>query len=121
MSSILSNIRKDTEQTNNATNMNTESQTLEKQYPVGNQYIIEKQLGNGSYGTVAQAAHVASGKKVAIKKIKGAFSSKKQAKRVLREVFILKYMPRHPNIVKLLEVIEPSNNIMDCNDMYLVF
>ncbi len=59
-------------------------------YPLGSEFQLLSQLGAGTYGTVIEAVHIASGKKCAIKKIFNAFANKQQAKRVLREVAILK-------------------------------
>jgi len=40
---------------------------------------------------------------------------------VLREVSILKQLPKHPNVVRLLDVYEPTKNISTCSDLYLAF
>jgi len=50
-----------------------------------------------------------------------AFANRNLGKRVLREISILKQLPRHPNVVKLFEVYEPTNNIITCEHLYLIF
>jgi serine/threonine protein kinase len=50
-----------------------------------------------------------------------AFANRNLGKRVLREISILKQLPRHPNVVKLFEVYEPTNNISTCEHLYLIF
>jgi mitogen-activated protein kinase 1/3 len=45
---------------------------------------------------------------VAIKKLENVFSNAPDAKRLLREVQILRQMGRHRNVVRLYDVIEPS-------------
>ena len=49
-----------------------------------------------------------TGKLVAIKKIHNVFANPVDAKRLLREVLILRQMGRHRNIIKLYDVIEPT-------------
>lgn len=74
----------------------------------GDKYKILKILGTGSYGSVAQAIHVPSGKKVAIKKITEVFEDELDCKRILREITLLRKID-HPYVVKLVDIIEPSN------------
>jgi serine/threonine protein kinase len=70
---------------------------------------------------VISAVHIPSGKQFAVKKIFNAFANRNLAKRVLREISILKQLPRHPNVVRLFEVYEPTNNISTCEHLYLIF
>jgi serine/threonine protein kinase len=51
-----------------------------------------------------RATHLPSQKTVAIKKVE--LKNEIDAKRLLREVSILRAMPRHPNIVKLFDIID---------------
>jgi len=69
-----------------------------------------KILGHGSYGQVASAIHKPSGKKVAIKKMDGVFEDEVDCKRILRELALLRKM-RHPYVVELFEVIEPTDRV----------
>jgi len=65
-------------------------------------------LGKGSYGAVASATHIPSGKKVAIKKMEGVFEDETDCKWILREVKLLRRM-KHPYVVELMDVIEPAD------------
>jgi mitogen-activated protein kinase 1/3 len=77
-------------------------------WEVGTDYELVKMLGQGSYGQVASAIHKASGKKVAIKKMDGVFEDEVDCKRILREITLLRRL-KHPYVVELFDVIEPSN------------
>jgi len=59
---------------------------LKQRYPVGDDYLLIREIGKGSYGAVVLAKHLPSGKSVAIKKIENVFSNPVDAKRLLREV-----------------------------------
>lgn len=77
-------------------------------WDVGTDYKCEKLLGKGSYGAVAQATHLPTGKKVAIKRMEGVFEDETDCKRILREVKLLRRM-KHPYVVELLDIIEPND------------
>uniref|UniRef100_A0A1I8HYN8 non-specific serine/threonine protein kinase n=1 Tax=Macrostomum lignano TaxID=282301 RepID=A0A1I8HYN8_9PLAT len=90
------------------------SQTTAKSYPhskkVGN-YLVGKNLGEGSFAKVKEGLHVVTGERVAIKII-----SKEKAKtdayvrkNLRREGRILQQI-RHSNVVQLLEVLETENS-----------
>ena len=83
--------------------------------------MLIKKIGQGSYGTVVRARHIPTGNMVAIKKIQNVFAKVCDAKRLLREILILKSIGFHQNIVKLLDVIEPTNRPHIYNTLFLVF
>ena len=85
---------------------------------VGPNYIITKQLGVGSYGIVCEGLHISTGRRVAIKHVSNIFDDIIDCRRLLREISILKYLD-HPNVVKILEVIQP-NNLDTFNELYVV-
>ena len=58
-------------------------------------------LGDGSYGFVASAVDTKTGHKVAIKKIKDTFADLVDAKRILREIKLLRHFNNHENIITL--------------------
>lgn len=62
-----------------------------------------------------------TGKPVAIKKLHNIFQNAQDAKRCLREIQILRSMPRHPNVVKVYDVIEPTESSMTFKELYFVF
>ncbi len=69
-------------------------------------YVILKNLGEGSFGKVKEALHVATQEKIAVKVLeKERIVSDDDKLRVRREIEILKTV-NHPNIVQLYEVIE---------------
>lgn len=57
-------------------------------------------LGQGSYGQVVRAKQVPTGEIMAIKKINNVFADPIDAKRILREIRILRQL-RHPNIIQV--------------------
>ncbi len=61
---------------------------------------------------------MSSGKQVAIKKVASAFEDMVDAKRMLREVRLMRQF-NHPNVVKLYDIMEPPY-IEDFEDLYIV-
>lgn len=74
---------------------------------MGNDYIVEKMLGTGSYGKVALATKKSTGQKVAIKRMENIFEDETDCKRILREVSLMRKL-RHPFLVELVEILYPS-------------
>lgn len=54
---------------------------------------------------------------MALKKIFDAFTNATDAQRTFREIFFLRELGRHENIVTLFEVLQAQNN----KDIYLIF
>jgi mitogen-activated protein kinase 1/3 len=77
-------------------------------WEVGTDYVCEKLLGTGSYGSVALATQTSTGKKVAIKRMENIFEDEIDCKRILREVTLLRKL-RHPFVVELIEVLKPKD------------
>ena len=61
-------------------------------FKVGQAYTLIKEIGSGSFGDVVLAVHRATDKRVAIKKIDELFTYVADAKRMLREVHILRQL-----------------------------
>jgi len=61
-------------------------------FKVGQSYTLIKEIGSGSFGDVVLAVHRVTGKRVAIKKIDELFTYVADAKRMLREVLILRQL-----------------------------
>ncbi|KAJ1486956.1 kinase-like domain-containing protein [Baffinella frigidus] len=84
-----------------------------------NRYTLAKKLGDGTYGDVLRAVNKQSGEVVAIKRMKRKYYSWDECMN-LREVQSLRKL-RHPNIVKLKEVIRENDTLhmvfehMECN------
>ena len=64
-------------------------------------------LGKGSYGTVFVAEEIATGKQFAIKKIPKCFDNLTNAKRLLREIKILRMLCHH-NVIGYRGLLAPS-------------
>jgi len=88
---------------------NTTLQSIgEQQWSVGTRYKLEKVLGYGSNSTVCLAHDTQTSEKVALKRIGNVLQSPESAKRVLREVCILRRLS-HPNIIALKDCfVRPS-------------
>jgi mitogen-activated protein kinase 1/3 len=67
-------------------------------FTVDDNYTFIKRIGYGAYGVVAAVNDSKTNTKFAIKKIPKAFKDLVDAKRVLREIKILKFF-EHENIV----------------------
>ena len=77
----------------------------------GNKYkLLEKILGEGSFGRVKLAIHMKTGKQVAFKMINKSKLDVAGVCKVLREIAIMKLL-NHPNIIKLLQVIHTETFI----------
>uniref|UniRef100_A0A1I7UEE7 mitogen-activated protein kinase n=1 Tax=Caenorhabditis tropicalis TaxID=1561998 RepID=A0A1I7UEE7_9PELO len=86
---------------------------------VPNYYINLTPIGTGAYGTVCAAECTRSGTRVAIKKFNRPFQSIIHARRTFRELRLLRCM-RHENIIDLLDVFTPNDNMNDIEDVYFV-
>lgn len=87
-------------------------------WEVGDDYEWVSLLGTGSYGSVWLGRHIKSGKKVAIKQMKGIFYNETDCKRILREIKLLRRLD-HPYIISLYDVIEPKD-LDNFQDLYIV-
>lgn len=67
---------------------------------------------------MASANHKPSGKKVAIKQMKGFFDDEIDCKRILREIYIL-YQLKSKSVVGLFDLLEPEDPTT-FNTIYLV-
>ena len=75
-------------------------------------------MGGGAYGVVAAALDKDKNVKVAIKKVENAFEDLIDAKRIYREIKLLRFF-NHDNIIKLYEILLPDNP-KAFNDIYIV-
>ncbi len=64
-------------------------------------------LDAGSYGAVAEAVDHLTSKRVAIKQIKDVFGVFENAKRIYREIKLLRSL-NHVNIVKIVHIQKPK-------------
>jgi mitogen-activated protein kinase 1/3 len=89
----------------------------ETEFTVDRKYTPVKILGQGAYGTVISARDNLHNMKIAIKKMKDAFVDAVDAKRILRELKLLRHF-RHENVVGILDLIPPAEQ-MPLNDVYV--
>eukprot|EP00756_Hemistasia_phaeocysticola_P003823 Hpha_TRINITY_DN12470_c0_g1::TRINITY_DN12470_c0_g1_i1::g.42758::m.42758 len=88
-------------------------------YVVDDRYDLIAQVGKGSYSFVCKAKDNKTGKLVAVKKIFDVFDDLVDARRILREVVLLRYL-RHPNVTTLVHIMRPRTNVKTYRDLYLV-
>lgn len=69
-----------------------------QQFEIHTRYSLVRPVGHGAYGVVISALDRESGQKVAIKKISRAFEDPIDAKRILREIKLMKNFT-HENVV----------------------
>ncbi len=81
-----------------------ESSSLQSSRTIGN-YVLTRNLGEGTFGKVKLGIHSLTGEKVAVKVLeKNKICDVADVERVTREIHILKQV-RHPNIIQLYEII----------------
>eukprot|EP01121_Diplochlamys_sp_Union-15-3_P021694 TRINITY_DN8915_c0_g1_i3.p1 TRINITY_DN8915_c0_g1~~TRINITY_DN8915_c0_g1_i3.p1 ORF type:complete len:485 (-),score=102.19 TRINITY_DN8915_c0_g1_i3:34-1488(-) len=79
-----------------------------KKHPLTDDYEIFEQLGSGAFSTVHRAEHKVSGEEVAVKTMKkGAIAIKE----LRREVYIMREVSGHENIIALLDIYEEEKQI----------
>ena len=87
---------------------------------VDTRYRNLKPIGGGSYGVVCAADDAASGTRVAIKKITHVFSDLVDAKRILREIKLLRHFDGHENIIAIRDIITVPPATTDFRDVYII-
>jgi len=89
-------------------------------FTVDKRYGLIRTIGSGAYGVVISASDANTDTNVAVKMVPKAFSDEIDAKRILREIKLLKHF-RHENIVSLLDMMPPNvKHLEDFTDVYLV-
>lgn len=81
----------------------------------GPRYKVVSHIGGGSYGSVTRAIDMNTGKIVAIKSSKVSHQGIPYT--TLREVSVLKVLKKCPNVVQLLDILDPR----DISNVHLVF
>ena len=72
-------------------------------FKIDERYEFNKQIGIGSYSIVCSCYDKKESRNVAIKKISNAFDDINDARRIFREMKLLRYF-NHDNIIPLLEL-----------------
>lgn len=86
---------------------------------MGSEYQIVRIIGQGSYGSVAEAIHLPTKKIVAIKRLEDIFADLEDCKKMVREILLLKALSDSPFITKILDIIEPTQ-LNNFRDLYFV-
>jgi mitogen-activated protein kinase 1/3 len=81
-------------------------------------YELIKAIGHGAYGVVISAIDHSSDSKVAIKKIPDTFEDLVDAKRIVREIHLLRSF-NHDNVIRVVDLFTPQPKD-DFNDVYIV-
>lgn len=81
-------------------------------------YELIKPIGHGAYGVVISAFDHETDTKVAIKKIPDVFSDLVDAKRIVREIHLLRSF-NHDNVIRVVDLFTPQGQ-SDFNDVYIV-
>ena len=94
-------------------------------FEIPTRYKSLEYLGGGSYGLVCSAKDTTRLKKVdggniAIKRIGGVFRDVVDAKRILREMKLLRHLSGHANVVGIHAIFAGPVNALRFNDIYLV-
>jgi len=90
-------------------------------------YEFIRYLGHGSYGHVAEARATSdhptlqAGTRCAIKKIPNVFDNEVDAKRLLRELRILRCLSGHDTIVSVFDVFTGDGNLTNFTTLVIVF
>ena len=109
-------------QNNNITQTATSNSKVLNENELAGRYEVLEYLGCGSYGHVHRAKEIVTGKICAIKKICKAYDNPTNAKRLLREIKILRMLDGHSNVVSFKGLLPPSTlNFNHFNDLSVVF
>uniref|UniRef100_M4BGQ2 Mitogen-activated protein kinase n=1 Tax=Hyaloperonospora arabidopsidis (strain Emoy2) TaxID=559515 RepID=M4BGQ2_HYAAE len=87
-------------------------------FRVYRRYQLIRAIGHGAYGVVIAASDRSTGKSVAIKNVPRTFDDLVDAKRIVREIRLMRHM-HHPYIVSLLDVMRPPS-LSNFEDTYIV-
>jgi len=89
-------------------------------FTVDTRYSMIRVVGSGAYGVVISAGDAKQKENVAIKMVPRAFNDEIDAKRILREIKLLKHF-RHDNIVGIVDMMPPvARYLEDFHDVYIV-
>jgi mitogen-activated protein kinase 1/3 len=89
-------------------------------FTVDKRYSMLRTVGSGAYGVVISAKDFSSGTDVAIKMVPKAFHDEVDAKRILREIKLLKHF-NHENIITIQDMMPPlARHVGDFRDVYIV-
>ncbi|KAG2524073.1 hypothetical protein BBO99_00001932 [Phytophthora kernoviae] len=87
-------------------------------FRVYRRYQLIRAIGHGAYGVVIAASDQITGNSVAIKNIPRTFDDLVDAKRIVREIRLMRHM-QHPHVVTVLDVMRPPS-LDHFEDTYIV-
>ena len=87
-------------------------------FEMEDKYELVKAVGNGAYGVVISVNDLSTGKMLAVKKIPDAFEDLIDAKRIVREIRLLRHF-NHDNIIRIVDLPVPPS-ISQFDDVYIV-
>jgi len=87
-------------------------------FDVAEHYKLIKPIGHGAYGVVVSANDEKANDKVAIKKVPRAFDDLIDAKRILREIKLLRHFD-HENIICIKDILPPPT-LQTFEDVYII-
>mmetsp|Transcript_50623 Transcript_50623/g.107852 ORF Transcript_50623/g.107852 Transcript_50623/m.107852 type:complete len:545 (+) Transcript_50623:185-1819(+) len=89
-------------------------------FTVDSKYSFTRVIGSGAYGVVISAHDTHLNTRVAVKMVPKAFQDEIDAKRILREIKLLKHL-KHENIVGIVDMMPPMMRYVDdFRDVYIV-
>ena len=88
-------------------------------FQIPSRYQLIRPVGSGAYGVVISALNTDNGKKVAIKKVHRVFEDLVDAKRILREIKLLRRF-EHENIINIVDILPPPGSLATWEDLYIV-
>lgn len=87
-------------------------------YCLPTRYELIKTIGHGAYGVVISCSDARTGESVAVKKIGKAFDNLVDAKRVCREIKLLRHL-EHENLMSIIDIVQPPSFDL-FSDVYIV-
>jgi serine/threonine protein kinase len=88
-----------------------------REFVLEERYEFAKPIGQGAYGVVVSCVDKLTGKHVAVKKIAGVFEDIRDARKVLREIRLMRSLT-HPNVLFLEDILDPLDH--EFKDLYLI-
>ena len=91
-------------------------------FEVDAQYHIHRVIGHGSYGIVCAANDAQTQQPVAIKKIERLFDDLVDARRIVRELIVLRLIRDHGarHVLHIHRLMQPSESLQAFRDVYVV-
>lgn len=88
-----------------------------QRFEIADRYTPIQVVGVGAYGLVVSASDATTGEAVAIKKVDGVFDDLVDAKRILREIRLMRRL-NHENLLPLSDMEDPESDAFDAIYLY---